>query len=779
MRDLWRIKGQALAIGLVVAMGVLMLVMMSGLVNSLDETKAAYYERYRMADVFAPVKRAPNHLLKELANIPGVAVIEGRVNGRALIDLPSSDIPFQAQVVSLPDFHESRLNEIYLTQGRRIDGNKNDEIILLHSFAVAHGLQTGATIAVTMNGTRRNLRIVGIARAPEFLYTSAPGELISDDSRFGVIWMSSTALAAAYDMKGSFNEVLLKLARNASLPRVLDAVDLILEPYGGIGAYGLVDHGSSRIIDDEINSLRATSKAVPPIFLAVATFLLYIVISRMVESEREQIGLIKAFGYSDFEVGLHYFKLVVVIASGGALAGCLFGIAAGSALADMYLEYFKFPFLIFRLDPASFVIGILVSVGSASAGGLFVLRRVFVFTPAESMRPPVSPDYQRVGNIGKIFNSVLDQPSRMVLRRFTRQPGRMMGAIIGIATGMALSVAMIGIMSGFDKMIDLSFNVIDRSDVTVSFNEVLSEKAIFDLKNIRGVIEVEPVHIVPVIFRNGLFNYRGSINGIVDSPRLNRAVNEDFSTIQMRKGGIILSQALANKLSVQAGDILTVEVREGSRSVLQIPVTGIAKTELGAPAYMDLQDLNRILNAPHTVSAIYLRIDMAQSAAIYRILKKMPTVAGVSLKSDARAALQKQMDTGAGAMRYIMAAIAAIITFGIVYNAARIAYAERARDLASLRVIGFTHGETAFVLLGELAIVTLLALPIGAVMGYFLSFAVAKGFSTDLYQISPTVSTESYGVAIIAVLFAAIASGWLVQRDIKNAKIITALKTRE
>ncbi|NWH03554.1 ABC transporter permease [Desulfobacter latus] len=779
LRDLWRIKGQALAIGAVIAVGVLMLVMMSGLVTSLDETRRAYYERYRLADVFAPVKRAPEHMIADLAAIPGVAAAEGRVTGSALIDLSGRDLPLQAQAVSLPEFREPRINDIYLTEGRSLESNHPDEILLLQSFAGAHGLKPGDTIAATMNGRRRILHIVGLAKSPEFLYTVAPGELVSDDSRFGVIWMSRKALEAAYDMEGAFNEALLLLTPNVRLPAALDAADRILKPYGGTGAYGRKDQTSNRFVSEEIDGLRTMSTGVPPIFLAVAAFLLYIVISRMVQAEREQIGLIKAFGYSDFEVGVHYFKLVVAIAAGGALAGCLFGIAAGRAMVNLYLAYFKFPFLVFKLDPAAFVTGFLVSVGAASAGGLFVLRRVFALTPAAAMRPPIPPDYSRAGALGKALDAVLDQPSRMVLRRLTRHPGRMAGAMIGIAFGMALSVAMIGIMTGFSHMIDLTFNVIDRSDVTVTFNEAMSDKTVFELQSLSGVIEVEPVRVVPVVLHHGRNSHRGVINGLVPLPRLNRAVDSRMATIHLGKGGIILAQALADILAARPGDILTVEVREGRRPVLFIPVAGVADTLLGAPAFMQISALNRALGEQNRISAACMRIDSIQSARIYRTLKQMPSVAGVSLKSDARAALQKQMDTGAGAMRYIMAAIAAVITFGIVYNAARIAYAERARDLASLRVIGFTKGEASFVLLGELAAVTLGALPMGAVLGYFLSFGIAKGFSTDLYQIPASFSPESYGTAAIAVMGAAIVSGFLVKRDMDKADLVSVLKTRE
>ena len=779
LRDLWRMKGQAIAIGMVIALGVGMLVMMTGLVTSLNETRNAYYERYRLADVFAPVTRAPDRLVGRLTAIAGVSAVEPRVVGGALIDLADKDLPVQAQAISLPDLRDPRLNDVFLTDGRMIDSDHTDEILLLQSFANAHGLRPGDRIHATMNGARRSFRIVGLAQSPEFLYVTAPGELIADDARFGVIWMSRAGLAAAYDMQGAFNEALLSLSRGANEAAVLDAVDRILTPYGGTGAYPLADQTSNLIVSEEIGGLEAASTGVPPIFLGVAAFLLYIVINRMVQSEREEIGLMKAFGYTNAEVGGHYFKLVMAIAVGGALAGCLMGIAGGRALIQVYVTYFKFPFLVFGLDPASFVIGVSVSIFSASVGGLLVLRSVFALTPASAMRAPAPADYSRTGAIGHALNRFLDQPSRMVVRRITRQPGRMAGAMIGIACGMALCVSMITIYAGFSRTIDLTFNVIDRSDVTVSFTHAASESTIFELRRMQGVTLVEPVRHVPAVLRNGLDTHRGVITGLGPDARLARALDADLAEIPLQTGGIVLATALADILNIRPGDMLTVEVREGRQPVLQIPVTAVAESLLGSPSYMDLATLNRALREPNRVSGAYLTIDEARATDIYKALQDMPTVAGVSLKSDAQVSFQTLMDTGAGAIRYVMGAIAFIITFGIVYNAARIAYAERSRDLASLRVIGFTRGEAAFVLLGELAVVTLVALPLGALMGYYLSFGIAAGFSSELYQIPAIFDAASYGFAAMVVIGAAVGSGWLVKRDIDRAELVSALKTRE
>ena len=550
LRDLWNMKGQASAIGTVIAVGVMMLVMMTGLVASLSETRDAYYDRYRLADVFAPVARAPERLAGRLVDVAGVSSVQTRVVGRALIDLPGQVLPVQAQAVSLPDRGRPALNDVFLTDGRMPAPGRPDDILLLQSFAAAHDLRPGDSLRATMNGARRSFDIVGLARSPEFLYTTAPGELVPDDARFGVIWMGRPGLAAAYDMAGAFNEVLVGLSRGASEDAVLAAVDRLLEPYGGSGAFGLADQLSNRFVSEEISGLEAAAIGVPPIFLGVAAFLLYIVISRMVQSEREEIGLMKAFGYTDTEVGAHYFKLILAIAAGGALAGCLGGIAAGRALIGLYTAYFKFPFLVFQLDPASFVTGVTVSILSASAGGLFVLRRVFALTPAAAMRAPAPPDFTRTGRIGHSLNRFLDQPSRMVLRRLTRQPGRMAGSIIGIASGMALSVAMITIYAGFDRTIDLTFSVVDRSDVTVSFTHPVSDKTLFELMRLSGVAHAEPVRNVSVVFRNGLETHRGALIGLPRGPELNRALDAALAPIVLPEHGLVLSDVLAEMLDV-------------------------------------------------------------------------------------------------------------------------------------------------------------------------------------------------------------------------------------
>ncbi|CUH44676.1 ABC transporter permease [Ruegeria atlantica] len=779
VRTLHRYKGQAVAIAIVIALGVMTLVMMTGLASTLSETRSKYYERYRLADVFAPAARAPQTVLQHLASLPGVTAVEGRVTGGALITLEEAGRPVRATALSIPRDAYPLINNYMLTSGRTPRVGRNDEVLLLQSFADAVGLAPGDSLSATMNGARRTFVVVGLAQSPEFIYIAAPGEMVPDDTRFAVLWMLEDAMAAAFDMKGAFNEALLLLSRNANTQEVIAGANRLLDKYGGLGAYGLEDQASNRFVMEEIAGLRATVGVVPPVFLAIAAFLLNIVIARMIQSEREQIGILKAFGYTSLEIGIHYFKLVLVIALCGAVLGGALGVMSGRLLSGVYQTFYKFPFLVFQISASAFVLGVLVSVLAASAGAILVLRSVFSLTPAIAMRPPAPVDYSGTGAFGPRMRGLLDQPTRMVMRRIARQPGRILGAIVGIACGMALSVGMVSILAGFDKTIDMTFSVIDRSDAMVSFTHPLSDTVQYELASLDGVNAVEPFRVVPVEFRHGLRHYRGAVNGLREGARLNRALKSDLEPVELHTNGIVLSTALAKVLDAEIDDTIEIAVLEGRRPNLTVQVTGVAETLLGSPAYMSLEGLNRILKEPGRVSAVYLSADSDRLAALQLYFADMPRVAGISVKRDAEQAMQKIMNEGAGSTRYVMALIAAVITFGIIYNTARISFAESMRDLASLRVIGFTKGEASFVLLGELAVVILVALPLGALMGYFLSFAISAGFSTDIYQVPSVFNPSGYGTAVLVVLGASVVSGWIVKRDVDRVNLVDALKIKE
>ena len=424
VRDLWRLRGQVLAVALVIASGVAVLVMSLSSTQALSETAAAYYERYRFGDVFADVKRAPSKLMPRIAEIPGVQVAESRVAKYATLDIAGFEEPVIGRVISLPDQGEALLNRLVLRAGRWIDPNHIDEVIVSEPFAEEHGLLPGDRISAVMNGNKRNLTITGLALSPEYIYAIGPGMLMPDDEHFGILWMGRDALEAAYDLEGAFNGLALSLLRGANSDTVIQHLDHLLSRYGGIGAYDRADQVSNWFVMNEIEQLKSLAAILPPIFLGVAAFLSNMVLARLIATERAEIGLMKAFGYSNLEVGWHYAKMVLAMAAIGILIGWIAGAWLGRFNTEVYAELYRFPVLYFRPSPGVFVVAAAVSLAAAMLGSLTAVRSAVALPPAEAMRPPAPPTYRRSAISRTRLFRLFDQPTRIILRQIYRWPLR-------------------------------------------------------------------------------------------------------------------------------------------------------------------------------------------------------------------------------------------------------------------------------------------------------------------------------------------------------------------
>ena len=779
LRDLARIKGLAAAVALVAGSGVAMLVMSLGTLNSIEATRAAYYERYRFADIFAPLKRAPQSLSARIAAIPGVKWVEARIVKDVTLDVAGMDEPATGRLISIPPRRRPHLNEPTLRRGRHIDPARPDEVLVGEAFAKAHGLGPGGRLAATINGRRRTLDIVGVALSPEYVYAIGPGVLVPDNRRFGVLWMGQGALAAAFDLQGAFNDVSLSLLRSASAAEVIDRLDDLLRPYGGIGAYDRGDQVSDSYLRGEIEQLGALSTIVPPIFLAVAAFLLNIVISRLVETERGQIGLLKAFGYSDWAVGRHYLKLALAIAALGLAFGFLAGAYLGRATTEMYTQFFAFPFLHYRPSPDTFAIAGLVTVAASLAAAAGAVRRAARMPPAEAMAPALPTAYRRtlLERLGAI--APMAQPTRMIFRHIVRWPGRAAFTCLGIALGAALMISTLFFYDAIDHMIETYFHHAQRQDVTVTLVEAGPERTLGAIAGLPGVLSAESYRVAPARLRHGHLAERVAIIGLAADAELRRALDTRLLPFDLPPDGIVLSTKLAELLRARPGHTLTVEFLEGRRPVRRVAVAALVEEYIGTPAYMERRALNRLLREGPTISGAYLMVDSRREAALYRRLKDTPAVAGVGLQTAALRTFRQTMAETMDIMISFYVGFGALIAIGVVYNAARVSLSERARELASLRVLGFTRGEVFYILFGELTVLTLAALPLGCVLGYGLAWLMSLNFDTELFRVPLVVQRDTYGAAVAAVIAAAVGSGLLVRRRLDRLDLISALKTRE
>ncbi|MEW6325439.1 MAG: ABC transporter permease, partial [Nitrospirota bacterium] len=722
-RDLWQMRGQALAIALVIGSGVATFIMSLSTLDSLRQTQASFYRDARFAGAFAALKRAPAELRGRIAAIPGVEQAEARVVADVKIDLEHFADPVTGRLVSIPDRGEPLLNRLYLRAGRTIEPGRNDEVIASEAFAQAHGLNPGDRLPVIINGRRKALTIVGLGLSPEYIYQIAPGSVMPDFARFAILWMGETPLAAAYDMEGAFNSVALSLTprpssnETAQVEDVLDQLDDLLAPYGGTGAYGREDQLSHRYLSEEFKQLGRMAQIFPVIFLGVAAFLLNVVVSRLVSTQREQIAALKAFGYGNADVGLHYAKLIVAITLAGVAIGAAGGLWLGEGLSQIYVRFYRFPSLVYILRPWIVGAAALISIVAALIGTLFAVRRAALLPPAQAMRPEPPVVYRPTLLERAGLQRWLAQPSRMIARHVERRPVKSLLSVTGIA--LAVAIMMVGNFQedAIDFMIDAQFGLAQREDLAVTFVEPAARRALYELTGLPGVEYGEAFRAVPARLRFGHRSYRTAIQGMEPGGDLQRLLDARLRPVTVPPEGIMLTDHLGKILGAGPGDRLIVEVLEGSQPVREIPIEGLISQYIGVSAYMDRTALNRLMGEGPAISGAWLAVDERKQAAVFEALKERPRVAGTMIRRRAITSFYETMGETILIFTFINTLLAATIAVGVVYNSARISLSERSWELATLRVLGLTRAEISYILLGELALFTLAAIPLGFLIG--------------------------------------------------------------
>ncbi len=779
LRDLWRMRGQALAIALVLAAASATFVLSTGVHGSLTETRDAYYARNNFAQVFAEMTRAPRSVVARVAEIPGIQRVEGSILQYATLDFPERTEPVRALIASVDERGRSTLNRITLRTGRLPREGEAGEVVVDEAFATANALGLGNSVDALIYGTRQRLTIVGIGLAPNYIYALAPGDLIPDNTRFGIFWMGQAALEAATDRTEAINALAINLIRGASETDVIRQIDTILAPYGGTGAYGREDHLSHAFLDNELMQLAAMTKVIPPVFLVVATFLVYIVLGRMIRTERTQIGLLKAFGYTNLAVGWHYLKFALAIALLATLLGTLGGVWMGRAMTELYAEYYRFPFLNYRISPPVFLGAAALSLGAAALGAIGGMRKAVSLSPAVAMAPPPPPNYRAsaVERLGQKagFTTI----GHMIVRHIARWPGRSAVTIFGVALSAGLLFATLQFLDSSRTMIDSFFLRGQKQDLTVTFIEPRNEDALYALRQLPGVLQVEATRALPVKMSNGNLVERTALESTAPDSQLTARIDSDGSEIELPPAGLMLSRQLADQLQVRAGDRVHVELLGGRRTEALLPVARIVDEFIGARAYATNATLESLARDGAPVGAALMRADPAMLDTVLEKLKGMPVVLGVT-ERDASVRLFEQMITdNLYTMLFFYISFAAAIAVGVVYNSARILFAEREHELATLRVLGFHRIEVGTVLLGELTLLIAASVIPGCLIGYWMAQLMTEMFSSDLFRLPFAPSRASYGWAVVIVMLAAMATAFLVALRVLRLDMVEVLKARD
>lgn len=779
LRELRRMKGQVLTIALVLASGISSFVALRGTYSSIRDARDDYYDRTRFAHVFATAERAPEILARRLEAVPGVALVETRISEEVTLPLEGMDRPATGRLLSLPAGPAPATNAVVLRVGRLPERGRDDEVLLLESFARAHALAPGARLPAVINGKLRRLLVVGIVLSPEFVYALRPGAMADDPQRYAALWMERGALASAFRLEGAFNEVSARLQPGASEPAVRAAFDRLLLPFGGNGAIARKEQVSDHIVTGELGQLQALAGMVPMVFLAVAAFLINLVLGRLITLQRTEIAVLKAVGYRNREVGRHFLGLVLVVLLPGTALGALGGWALGRTVLGWYAAVFRFADLRFHLSFSLVAAAVLVSLVAALAGALLAARRATRLPPAEAMRPAPPARYRRTLLERLGLGTLAGPQGLMVLREVTRRPLRTLLSSVGIAGALALVILGRFGADSVDRYLESTVRRAQRQDLAVSFLRPVSPRVVGEAAHLPGVTRVEPLRAVPVRVRNGHRARDSVLIGLPAQATLRRVVEQGGPAVPVPDGGVLMTDYLGQVLGLHVGDRVEIELRAGERPTVTPVVLGFVGEAVGLQIYADSDTVAALSADLGAVSSLLLTVDGPQRPALEERLRRAPRVLDVS---DLRADIDRLRDMQGSIIdlwTVVSIVLASAVIFGVVYNNARIALAARSRELASLRVLGFSRREISAVLIGGLAIEVLLAIPIGLMLGRFWAIQFMQSVDREAFRWVVVVAPRTNLLATVVVLLAAAASALWVRRSLDRLDLIGVLKTRE
>jgi len=779
-RDLRTHLGSLVAIAVVVACGGAAYVAERTMARVLAASQSEYYAQVRFPDLFAQVRRAPESALVRLRAIPGVDRLEARATGEVVLRVPGLREPATARIVGTRAPGEGTLNHLVIERGRSPAADERDATVISAGFAKANGIEVGDTLGAVIGDAWRQLRVVGVGTTAEFVYELRPGDMLPDAKRYGVLWLDAAVAADALGYSGAWNDLAVSLTTDAAPAAVIAALDAELLRYGSLGAYGRSRHASHQFVTEEIRQNRTFALVLPAIFLGVAAFLVHLVLGRVVTQQRDQVGTLKAFGFPSSALIRHYalFALVPVLA--GTVLGTGLGLWFAEYLTGIYRDFFRFPTLELRFYPAEIVVAAVIAVVAALAGALGALLRLLRLPPAEAMRPETPAAYAH-GLTDRLLSARLRSPVwRMIVRGLAHQPARTLLSALGIGLGGAVVIAGTFGFDAVGRMKTVLFEVALRADVSVTLTDPQDAGVLGALAALPGVLRVEPTHDVAVRIRHGHRDRTTGLVGIEPGATLRRIAELDARAAEVAPSGITLGGSLSRILGAGIGDTVDVEFLQGRRLRARLPVAKVVEDLSGLGAYVPAAALPGLVGVGAFVTGADLAVLPDSMDALYDRLARAPAVRGVIVRAAMRQAFDDTLQRSFFTVLVTLVLFAGALAAGTVYNAGRVTLSERARDLASLRVLGFSKGEVARMLFGELALLGAMGLPVGVLLGIGFAWGVVVSFgSTELFRMPLVIGPRTIAAGLLVPVVTALLVALPLRRRLDRLDLISVLKTRE
>lgn len=784
IRDIRHNWHMLLAVSSIIAVGIGCYVGMMSAVKNLDYSRSSYYSSCRLADFWIDLKKIPTQDVKRLAAIPGISEIRNRIQFEIILDLPESPKPVSAMVLSLPDVQTPVINNIVLRKGTYFTDNRANEVIVSEKFAKARNIDPGDTISAILNNQRKELIVTGIAISAEFIYVASPGSMIDEPGSYGLLFLKRSFAEDIFGFNSACNSIAGLLAPEAKsdAKRIVEELSDKLSPYGVFAGLPRSEQFSPMVLDGEMKQLKSMAFIFPLVFLVVAALVLNVLMIRLAEQQRTVIGTLKAIGYENPDLILHFVKFAATAGIAGGFLGCLLGYWLGEVTTQMYLDYFTFPQLSNAFYPGLSLFGVCVSVLFAILGTLKGVRNIMQLEPAEAMRqatPPVGGAVllERFG----LFWKNIDAQWQMIIRGLLRNKGRTFIAIFSATMGSSIVILAFGFVDSMDKMVTLQFEKVLRSDYHLTFNKEINYSAIDEIRRLPGVTYAEPLFIVPCTFKLKNHNKRGAITGIVSGSQLTIPLNSSGETVDVPANGLLMAKRLMNKLEIRAGNHVNVIPVKGERLLKKLPVLQGIDSMLGLAVYADYHWLNHVFGQQNVISEVRILASHSsvEKKRFMELIRGMPELQSLTDLGEQKEALNRQLNGAMRASAFVMILFAAVIFFGTILNGTLVAISERRREIATFRTMGYFDNEVARLFLRENLVNNVLGTLFGLPIGYWMLKISMQGFVSDAYSFPAALATKSYVYTMILAIGFVLLSQQVVKWNLKKQNWAEALSLKE
>ncbi len=776
VRTMLENKRSYVACILIIAVGMASYSAFSNVVQGLYSAKEEYYRDFKFADVFSTVTAMPINKTDELKNMKGIEDVSARLIKDVRVVLPQKDKIITLRLIGV-DADAVKLNNYFVTGNNLV----NDKDLLLgKGFFDYYKYKFGDTINLIISGRIYTFNISGMAQSPEYVYTIPDnGGMFPDSSAFDIAFVKKETLEKITNSIGIVNNVAFKLSGGTTFEDIKSPLESELKKYGMLSLVEQKNQVSNFMLGQELTQLQSTATSMPSLFLIISAVILYIVLRRVIEQERTQVGTLKAFGYSNREVLFHYLQFGFITGFLGGTIGSLLGIPLSSSMLTMYTQFFNFPHINATFSSAYIVGGTLLATLTGVFAAFMAVKSLLKLSPADAMRP-ASPNIVNSFSLdGNFFvKTFLNSTGRMSLRYIFRNKMRSIFILLSITISFGIMSFIFSYNIMMDQIIFDQLTKVQIYDLKVGLkNAVPYNVAIKALSEVRGIDDIDALLEVPVTMKYKNIAINGLITSISEDSSLYKIIDDHYKQYLPPKDGIILNKNIAKKLGIEKNSVIEISTPM-FKNKIEIRVADVISQNFGSGCYIDSDAFCKIFGIEKTANSIIVKGDSDITASVKQLTLDAKNVSLVEDKSSSLKMIQDLM-ASYNFMIYMMGIIAVLVSFAIIYNISSVSLSERKRELATMRVLGLTATETMEVVSFEHWLLCFIGIIIGIPFSNFLKISMAQSLNSDMYSFPTVTPLNAYIFAAISCGISVFLSNNTSFKKIKTFDLVDVLKERE